>query len=131
MKIDKSSIIIFGFLSSLALYIIYGQIEWKIKTKKYAIAYVFKIHSVRGPGPRGDYLFTINDEEYKGTVENGNKKLHKFFIVEFIEGTPRMNRIVIEKPLKRHLLIPQPSGGWQECPINENGTIKKKFRVKK
>ncbi len=130
MKIDKEAIFLYGSLIAFVLYFIYGEIQWKTEKKRYAVGYVYDIQSIRGAGPMGVFYMKINGKRYEGTVGHGNTNVNKHFIVEFVENTPRMCRIVIEKPIKRYQLVPQPPGGWEECPIKENGAIKEKFRAK-
>ncbi len=130
MKTDKETIILSSILLVFALYVIYTQIRWEVTSKSYAIAYVFKSQAGVGAITDGYYFYSINNKRYEGTVERGNVNLNKYFIVEIISSNPKLSRIEIEKSIKPDLLIPQPKEGWEECPINKNGTIKEKFRVK-
>ncbi len=130
MKTDKETVVLVTIFLAIIAYVIYGQFLWKYEPKSYAIGYVYDAFSIRGAGPLGKFYITVNGKRYEGTVKNGFENINKHFIVEFISSTPRACDIAIEKSVNYHHLTPQPPEGWTECPINEDGSIKEKFRAK-
>src|SRR5690554_505825 len=61
-------------------------------------------------------------------ISDGHKRLSQYYITEFVANSPRMSAIKIKTPIDPQSIVPQPPGGWTECPINEDGSIKEKYK---
>lgn len=120
--------IVFGILIILIFHVLYKNFDWKNSTKRYAVGFVNKKTSQGTAGVFGEYSFLIKETKYFGEVGNENINFNKFFIVEFIDENPKRNRISIHHTIDPEKLVPQPPGGWTECPINEDGSIKEKYK---
>ncbi len=128
MKIEKGTFIILGVLVVFVLYICIGILVKNKSNKNYGLAYVYNVRSERGPGLIGDYNFTIKSKKFAGTIGDGKQNFKKYFVVEFVKKTPWLCGIKIEIPINPNDLVPQPPEGWDECPINEDGSIKDKYK---
>lgn len=131
MKIDKETFFYSAILIGLVIYIIVGSIYKEKSEKKYAIAYIFDFRVGTGSLPVGRGRFYVNNKGYRTSISNGIERLNKYFIVEFVVNAPRLCGIEIEIPIDPAHLVPQPPGGWDECPINKDGSIKEKYKSKK
>lgn len=129
MKINNQSILVYSILLGFAIYFSYGQIKWKNSAKIYCIGYVYDVTYTRNMY-YAMYSFRINDEKKLGEQGKGKKLINKHFIVEVVKNSTRMSRIPIQYPVNPNSLVPQPPGGWAECPINEDGSIKEKYKRK-
>ncbi len=133
MKLDKGTKILYAILITIAIYSIVSHL-YRINVKKhsikcYAIGYIYDYISLKGSSHPGKYYYYINKSQYKGsTSDNGDRNLKKYFIVEVLKEKPGWSDIKIEIPINPSNLIPQPPEGWNECPINEDGTIKDKYK---
>ncbi|RCW29992.1 hypothetical protein [Marinilabilia salmonicolor] len=131
MKIDKETFFYSAILIGLVIYFIAGYIYKENSGKKYAIAYIYDFRCDTGPFPTGLGKFYINDKKYRTDIPHGSERLNKYFIVQFVKNHPKISEIKIEVSINPAHLVPQPPGGWTECPINENGSIKEKYKSKK
>ena len=124
---NKSTILVFSILLGFAVYISFGQIKWKISTKLYCIGYVHDLNYSRNMH-YAKYTFKINNENISGEQGNGKELLNNHYIIEVVKNQARMNRISIQQPIDPQSIVPQPPGGWTECPINKDGSIKEKYK---
>lgn len=109
-------------------YIVFNNISWRIAARNFAVGLVYKKTSHGTAGVIGEYSFRIKEKVYFGEIGNANVTFNKYFIVEFIVDKPKRNRISIQQPIDPQSIVPQPPGGWTECPINEDGSIKEKYK---
>ncbi len=104
----------------------YKQYYWDNSEIKYAIGKV-KGFSPGGAGPSiPKYTYKINNKEYIGKKYNIIQD--KYYIIAIPTKRFDFNVIEIEIPINPNDLVRQPPEGWNECPINKDGTIKAKYR---
>ncbi len=120
-----------AFLLLIIAFLVYTNIttkkSWEDSEKLYAIAFVKG--KVSGSGPsREKYIYTIESKKYDDCKYNLIQD--KYYIVTILKDDFSKNSIEVEIPVDPTKLLPQPLNGWKECPINEDGTIKEKFRIK-
>ena len=128
MKLDKGTFFLYSILVVLSIYFIVSHIYAKNSELGYAIVFIYDFQSVRGPSPIGLGEFHVNDKKYMAKISDGHKRVGQYYITEFVANSPRMNAIKIKTPIDPQNLVPQPPGGWTECPINEDGSIKEKYK---
>lgn len=125
-KFDTQTIVIYGLLALFVLYCIVVY-NYRINAdKRYALGYAYETTSSHAY-PLLKIKYKINNKGYT-TDTKGKENIHKFFIVECVENAVWIGTVEIKIPIDPNLLEEQPYGGWEECPINENGSIKKKYR---
>ena len=128
MKLDKETFFPYSILVVLSIYFIVSYIYAENSELGYAIVFIYDFQSVRGPSPTGLGEFHVNDKKYRASISDGSKRVGQYYITEFVANCPRMNAIKIKTPIDPQSIVPQPPGGWTECPINEDGSIKEKYK---
>ena len=121
------AIVVFSLISLKS--VINNRYVWHTSGKIFAIGSVNE-KEFRGAGPSSNrYTFNLNGEQYRGIGWGSTLvKQGEYYIVIVAEKDPTINDVKIQIPINPGLLVPQPPGGWTECPINEDGSIKEKYK---
>lgn len=120
-------IVIFSIVSLKS--VINNRYVWHTSDKIFAIGNVNE-KEFRGAGPSSNrYTFNLNGKQYQGIGWGSTFiKQGEYYIVIVAEKDPTINDVQIQIPINPSLLVPQPPDGWTECPINEDGSIKEKYK---
>ncbi len=121
------AIILLSIVISVIIVIGYKKNStWNKAEKKYALAFVKGLVG-GGAGPSQDrYTYVLANITYVGKKYSLKQK--RYYIVTVLDSDFSAKSIEIKYPVDRNILVPQPPEGWDECPINEDGTIKAKYR---
>lgn len=100
---------------------------WNSSDMIYAIAIVKGKGGGAGPS-KHIYHYQINDKKYTGSsyeIQQGEK-----YIVVLPSKHKSSSELVTTIKINYSEISDQPPGGWAECPINEDGSIKEKYKRK-
>jgi len=126
MKKTISLISVLFFIIALIVFINNKTREkWEQADKIYAIAHVTGKLSGTGPA-RDKYSYKINNTSYFGA--DYHLMQGSYYIIEVMLNDYNNHNLLIEKKVSPNDIFPQPPGGWTECPINEDGSIKEKYK---
>ena len=101
------------------------QYCWSSSEMIYAIAIVKGKRGGAGPS-KHIYHYQINDMEYTGSsydIHQGER-----YIVVLPSKRKSSSELITTMNIDFSEISPQPPGGWTECPIHEDGSIKEKYK---
>jgi hypothetical protein len=121
------AIIVFSLITLKS--VINNRYVWHTSGKIFVIGSVNE-KEFRGAGPSSNkYTFKLNGNQYQGIGWGSTLvKQGEYYIVVVAKKDPTINDVQIQFPINPKLLVPQPPDGWTESPINEDGSIKEKYK---
>ncbi len=125
MKKKLPFVILFTVVLIIILHLTYKRVTWNNSDKIFVIGLVDGKQGGNGPA-RDRYSYIIKDIKYFGAGYDLEQKC--YYIVKVLDKDYSRHGILIKKTVDPNDLVPQPPEGWDECPINEDGTIKAKYR---